>query len=70
VHAAEVADVQTVHGLILALHTWMPVDNLVKITANLQTLHMLDRGVQLDHICIQVMLATAGSTCHIRLPDQ
>jgi hypothetical protein len=70
VPAAEVEDVQMVRGPILALHTWMLVDNLVRITANLQTLHTLDRGVQLDHICIQVMLATAGSTCHIRLPDQ
>jgi hypothetical protein len=70
VPAAEVADVQTDHGLTLALHIWMLVDNPVRITANLQTLHTLDRGVQLDHICIQVMLATAGSICHIRLPDQ
>jgi hypothetical protein len=70
VHAAEVADVQTVHGLILALHTWRPVDNLVKITESLQTLHTLAHGVQPAHICIQVMLATVGSTCHIRLLDQ
>jgi hypothetical protein len=70
VHAEEVEDVLTDRGLTLALHTWMPVELREITTANLQTSHTLDRGVQPAHICIRVMLAIAGSICHIRLLDQ